>query len=67
MHTIEKTTFKLNKGQYLTTITIQGKHIPMKLTSQSKPLLASSNPWFSFMPGQKMKIKENITQEIFFH
>ena len=48
MHTIKKQ--HLNEEQYLTTSALQGKYILMKLTSQSKPLFASFNPWFSFTP-----------------
>ena len=54
-HTIKRQ--HLKKGQYLTTSALLGKYISMRLTSQSKPLFASFNPWFSFMPVQKMKIK----------
>ena len=63
----------LNKGQIniLTTSAykIQGKYISVKLTSQSKPLFASFNPWFSFTLSQKMKIKGKFNSRIvfFFH
>ena len=49
-----------------TTSALQGKYISIKLTSQSKPLFASFNPWFSFMPVQKMKIKRKYNSRIFF-
>ena len=38
----------------------------MKLTSESKPLFAPFNPWFSFTPVQKMKIKRKHNSRIVF-
>ena len=64
MHTIKKQ--HLNEEQYLTTSALQGKYILMKLTSQSKPLFASFNPWFSFTPVWKIKIKHNSSIVFFF-
>ena len=38
----------------------------MKLTSQSKTLFASFNPWFRSCLYKKWKEKENTTQELFY-
>ena len=54
-HAHHKKRQHLKKGQYLTTSALQGKYIWMKLTSQSKPLFTSFNPWFSSCVYEKWK------------